>query len=62
MPDLKALAESILREYLIRQSAEAIAVDLMADDPECQLLTDDEWDKVAEMIVDAHVDVRVVVR
>lgn len=61
MNDLADIAEGVLREYLLQASINAVATELMEDDPECQLLTDDEWDRVAEMIADATVNIKVTI-
>jgi hypothetical protein len=60
--DLKVLAENVLREYLLKVAKESIATELMDDDPECQLLTDDEYDVVMNMVANAKVEVKVIAR
>ena len=59
--DLKSLAESVFREFLLKQASDVIVEELMEDDPECALLSDKEWTIVSEMIANAKVDIRVVV-
>lgn len=61
MNDLASIAEGVLREHLLKVAQEIVAMELMEEDPECQLLSDSEWNKVADMITDATVNVKVVV-
>lgn len=59
MIDLVAIAEGVLREHLLRVAQDVVAMELMDEDPECQLLDNDDWDKVADLITHATIDVKV---
>ena len=61
MNDLVAIAEGVLRDHFLRVSQDVVAMELMDEDPECQLLSNAEWDKVADMITDANVSIKVTV-
>lgn len=61
MNDLASIAEGVLREHLLKVARDIVAMDLMEEDPECQLLSDPEWNKVASMIADATINVKVIV-
>lgn len=61
MINLASIAEGVLHEYLLKMANEVVAEELMEDDPECQLLSNSDWTKVLNMIVDASVNIKVAV-
>ena len=61
MNDLETIAEGVIREYLLRVVKDEINSDLMEDDPDCRLLPDEDYNKVAAMIEEATINIRVVI-
>jgi hypothetical protein len=61
MIDLKSMAEGILHDYLVRQANDLVSYDIMEDDPEAALLSDQDYESVAHMIANARVAVKVTI-
>lgn len=59
MIDLKSIAENALHDYLVRHTNNLSAYDVLEDDPEANLLSDEDYDKVAAMVIKARVAIKV---
>lgn len=61
MIDLKSIAQNALYEAVWRYANNVSAHDVLEDDPEAALLSDADYDKLADMVANATVTVKVVV-